>query len=79
MQGVRDELLARFAKLIRDNNIEAYGDMPYLDNVENVMKPISEMQFYKNQEFFTDNDLTADKLYDQQMKYIEENVKDINK
>ena len=37
------------------------------------------MQFFKNQNFFTDNDLTADDLYDQQMKFIEDNIRDIDK
>ena len=43
------------------------------------MAPISEMQFYKNPEFFTNADMTADQLYDQQMKYIEDTVHDIDK
>ena len=79
MQGNRDYIMSVFAKLVRDNNIEPYNGTDYLDNVEEVMKPISEMQFYKNQNFFADNDLTTDELHDQQMKYIEDNVRDINK
>ena len=79
MQGNRDHITGVFGKLLRDNDIEPYGDTPYLDNIENVMKPISEMLFYKNPEYFTDNDLTADELYDQQMKFIEDNIKDIDK
>ena len=53
MQGIRDNILAKFGKLMRDDNIEPSEGTDYLDNVEDVMKPISEMQFYKNQEFFT--------------------------
>ena len=64
---------------MRDNDIEDYNGTNYLDHIEELMNPISEMQFYKNQEFFTNTDMTADQLYDQQMKYIEDNVKDIDK
>ena len=52
MQGNRDNILARFAKLVRDIIIEPYGETDYLKHVEEVMKPISEMQFYQNPEFF---------------------------
>ena len=37
------------------------------------------MEFYKNQDFFTDNDMTADQLYDQQVKFLEDTVQDIDK
>ena len=79
MQGNRDHITAVFSKLDRDNDIEPFDGTDYLENIENVMKPISEMQFFKDPEFFTNNDLTADELHEQQMKFIEDNIKDIDK
>lgn len=77
-QGNRDHILVTFGKLVRDNVIEPYGDTPYLENVEDVMRPISDMQFFKDPDFFND-DRTADDVYEQQMKFIEDNIKDIDK
>ena len=79
MQGNRDHITAVFSKLHRDNDIEPFDGTDYLENIENVMKPISEMQFSKNPEFFRNNNLSADDVYDQQMKFIEDNIKDIDK
>ena len=79
LQGVRDKLFARFGKLARDNEIAPFGETDYLEHIEELLKPISEMEFFKNQEFFTNTDMTADQLYDQQTKYLEDNVKDIDK
>ena len=79
LQGVRDKLLARFGKVARDNDIPDYKGTNYLEHIEELLNPISNMEFFKNQEFFTNNDLTADQLYDQQMKYLEDNIKDIDK
>ena len=79
LQGVRDKLMARFTKLHRDNEIAPFGEEDYLEHIEDLLNPISNMRFFKNQEFFTDTDMTADQLYDQQMKYLEDNIKDIDK
>ena len=77
----RDFVIGRFAKLLNDKvKIESYGgEKDYLIHVEEVVRPISDMEFYKNQDFFTDNDMTADQLYDQQMKFLEDTVQDIDK
>ena len=79
LQGVRDKLIARFAKLHRDNEIAPFGEKDYLDHIEDLLKPISKEEFFKNQEFFTDNELTADQLYDREMKKLEDNIKDIDR
>ena len=79
LQGVRGKLLGRFGKVARDNEIADYKGTNYLEHIEELLNPISNMEFYKNQEFFTNTDMTADQLYDQQMKYLEDTVQDIDK
>ena len=76
MQRNRDHILGVFGKLVRDNNIEAFGDVAYLDNVEDLLAPISDMQWFKDQSLLRDDD-AADKVYEQQMKFIEDNIKDL--
>ena len=78
MQGNRDNILATFGKLARDNNIEAFKGTDYLNNVENLIDPISNMAWFKNEELLRDDD-AMDKVYDEQMKYIGDNIKDIEK
>ena len=78
IQGNRDHILGVFGKLVRDNDIEAFGDVAYLDNVEDLLAPISDMQWFKDPNLLKDDD-AADKVYEQQMKFVEDNIKDIDK
>ena len=78
MQGNRDYLLATFGKFVRDEIIAPFEVSDYLNNVENLVDPISNMDRFRNNELLRDDE-AADKVYDQQMKYIEDNIKDIEK
>ena len=78
MQGNRDCLLATFGTFVRDEIIAPFEGSDYLNNVENLIDPISNMDWFSNIELLGDDE-AADKVYDQKMKYIKDNIKDIEK
>ena len=49
----------------------------YLNNVENLIEWISNMDWFHEDEVMKDD--AADAVYNRQMKYIEDNIKDIEK
>ena len=78
MQGNRDNILARFGKLARDNNLGDYEGRRYLVNVENLIEPISNTEWFHSEDLLSDDD-AMDDVYDREMKNMEDNIKDIEK
>ena len=78
MQGNRDYILGTFGKLVRDNNLEAFEGIEYLKNVEDLIAPILDMEWFNNSELLRDEN-SMDEVFNRQMKFIEDNIKDVEK
>lgn len=71
MDGNRTYLLETFAKFDQDG-VDPFEEVDYLDNVKNLIEPISEMDWFKKNEVPED-------VFDRQMNIIEDNIKGIEK
>ena len=71
MQGNRDYILREFEKFTRDDVPDFEGG-DYMSNIENLILPISDMDWFREEEVPED-------VYDRQMKFIEDNIKDTEK
>ena len=73
MQGNRDYILTKF---VWDEDIAPFKGRDYIDIIENLIDPISNMDWFHNNELLKDDD-AMDEVYNRQMKFMEDNIKDI--
>ena len=67
---IRRRMVDSFEENFSQSQVPDFEGTDYLQNVENLSQPISEMNWYQEREVPED-------VYDRQMKIIEDNIKDI--